>query len=319
MLLHTRSNDDEKNQMSEQKKNGRERLRRSMHFVPGANEKMLTKSLETEADGLILDLEDAVTPDRKKESRNVIAGWLREINFGRKERTIRINPLDTPWGYPDLRETMIHPPDAYVIPKPNSLEDVLRIDNELTMLEREYGHAHQGVGLILIATETARGALNIESFGSCPRVVAMSWGAEDLSADLGASGNRGLDGNYLSVYEHCRHQTLLSAVASRVPPIDTVYVDLRDADGLRKDCLQGAALGFTGKMTIHPDQIPIVNEIYTASLADVEEAKALLEAFEDAQKQGLMAFSFKGQMVDAPHLNRAKSLIQRARHSGVSL
>ena len=168
--------------MSEQKINGRERLRRSMHFVPGANEKMLTKSLETEADGLILDLEDAVTPDRKKESRNIIAGWLREIDFGRKERTIRINPLDTPWGYPDLRETMIHPPDAYVIPKPNSLEDVLRIDNELTMLEREYGHAHQGVGLILIATETARGALNIESFGSCPRVVAMSWGAEDLSA-----------------------------------------------------------------------------------------------------------------------------------------
>ena len=305
--------------MSEQKRQGRERLRRSMHFVPGANEKMLTKSLETEADGLILDLEDAVTPDRKKESRKIIANWLREVDFGAKERTVRINPLDTPWGYPDLHETMVHPPDAYVIPKPDTLEDILRIDNELTMLEREYGHVNRGVGLILIATESARGALNIKSFGSCPRVVAMSWGAEDLSADLGASGNRDVDGNYLSVYEHCRHQTLLSAVASHVPPIDTVYVELRDANGLRTDCNQGAALGFTGKMTIHPDQIPIVNEIYTPSLAEVEEAKALLAAFEDAQKRGLMAFSFEGQMVDAPHLNRARSLIQRAHHAGVTL
>lgn len=315
--MHKGSHDDEKTEMTKQNRKGRERLRRSMHFVPGANEKMLNKSLETEADGLILDLEDAVTPDRKNESRKIIASWLQQIDFGPKERTIRINPLDTPWGYPDLRETMIHPPDAYVVPKPDSLEDVLRIDNELTQLEREYGHPNQGVGLILIATESAKGAVNIASFGSCPRVVAMSWGAEDLSADLGATGNRDHDGNYLSVYEHCRHQTLLSAVAANVPPIDTVYVELRDEGGLRKDCLQGSALGFTGKMTIHPDQIPIVNEIYTPSLAQVEHAQALLEAFEEAQKEGLMAFRFEGQMVDVPHLNRAGSLIQKARDAGV--
>ena len=146
----------------------------------------------------------------------------------------------------------------------------------------------------------------------------MSWGAEDLSADLGAPANRGPDGEYLGVYRGCREQTLLSAVAGNVQPIDTVFVDLTDPAALERDCAEGAALGFTGKFTIHPDQISVVNAAYTPSDADVQHATALLEAFEEARAQGLMAFRFEGQMVDVPHLNRARAILDRARQAGVA-
>ena len=155
----------------------RARLRRSMHFVPGANEKMLLKSLSSQADSLVLDLEDAVIPEHKIRTRRTIAEWLRDIDFGDKEVTVRINPLDTPWGFDDLKETMQNPPDAYVVPKPSHANDLDLIDTELTQLERFYGHPRRSVSLILIATETPEGALNLPTFGACPRIVAMSWGA----------------------------------------------------------------------------------------------------------------------------------------------
>ena len=287
-------------------------LRRSMHFVPGANEKMLTKSLASNADSLVLDLEDAVTPARKDEARKVVAEWLRDVDFGRQERTVRMNPLDTPWGYDDLRETMVHPPDAYLVPKPGTLDDLMTIDAELRSLEREYGHPDRSVALILVSTETPLGALNVTTFPSCPRVTALSWGAEDLAAALGAARNRDRDGRYLPVFEHCRTMTLLSATAAGVQPIDTVYVDFNDMAGFLAECEMVAWMGFTGKISIHPNQIDPINDAFTPSAADVNEANELLEAFEIAQAEGNMAFTFNGQMVDAPHLNRAKALLERA-------
>ena len=150
-------------------------LRRSVHFVPGGNERMLVKALGTNADSLIFDLEDAVTPDRKDEVRGIVASWLAEADFGTKEKTVRMNPLDTPWGHADLETTMASPPDAYVVPKPETLEGLNAIDTELSRLERLYGHPDRGVGLILIA-ETPLGALNNPTFPGCPRVEAMTWG-----------------------------------------------------------------------------------------------------------------------------------------------
>ena len=289
------------------------RIRRSLHFVPGGNERMLTKALGTRADSLILDLEDAVTPDRKDEARSVVAAWLSEADFGTKERTVRMNPLDTPWGYADLEATMATPPDAYVVPKPDTLEELNAIDAELSRLERLHGHPERGVGLILIAAETPLGALNVPNLPKCPRVKAMSWGAEDLSATLGVPGNRDDMGNYLPVYQHCRVITLLSAAAGGVQPIDAVYVDFRDIDGLREECNEGARLGFTGKISIHPNQIDVINDAFTPTSEQVAEALALIEAFDQAQAEGKMAFTFNGQMVDAPHLNRAQALVARAR------
>jgi len=288
------------------------RLRRSLHFVPGGSDRMLDKALGTNADTLILDLEDAVTPDRKDEVRGVVAAWLAEAEFGAKEKTVRMNPLDTPWGHADLEATMATPPDAYVVPKPDTLEGLNAIDRELSRLERLHGHPDRGVGLILIAAETPLGALNVPTLPRCPRVRAMCWGAEDLSAALGAPTNRDETGDYLPVYQHCRVITLLSAAAGGVQPIDAVYVDFRDVAGLRRECEEGARLGFTGKISIHPNQIDVINDAFTPATELVAEARALIAAFDEAQSEGRMAFTFNGQMVDAPHLSRARALVARA-------
>ncbi|MCY3818417.1 MAG: CoA ester lyase [Gammaproteobacteria bacterium] len=288
------------------------RLRRSVHFVPGGNERMLVKALATNADSLIFDLEDAVTPDRKDEVRGMVASWLADTDFGTKEKTVRMNPLDTQWGHSDLEATMVSPPDAYVVPKPETLEGLNAMDAELSRLERLHGHPDRGVGLILIA-ETPLGALNSPTFPGCPRVEAMTWGGEDMSAVLGVPGNRDADGNYLSVYQHTRVVTLLSAAAGGVQPLDAVYVDFRDIDGLREECEEGARLGFIGKLSIHPNQIDVINEAFTPAPELVAEARALIEAFDEAQVRGRMAFSFNGQMVDMPHLSRARALLERAR------
>ena len=289
------------------------RVRRSLHFVPGGNDRMLAKALDTNADTLILDLEDAVTPDRKDEVRGAVASWLAEADFGATERTVRMNPLDTPWGYADLEATMATPPDAYVVPKPDTLEGLNAIDAELSRLERLHGHPDRGIGLILIAAETPLGALNVPTLPQCPRVQAMSWGAEDLSATLGVPGNRDEGGNYLPVYQHCRVITLLSAAAGGVQPIDAVYVDFRDTDGLRAECEEGARLGFTGKISIHPNQIDVINAAFTPTPEQVAAAQALIGAFDEAQAEGRMAFTYNGQMVDAPHLTRARALVERAK------
>ena len=289
------------------------RVRRSLHFVPGGNDRMLAKALDTNADTLILDLEDAVTPDRKDEVRGAVASWLAEADFGAKERTVRMNPLDTSWGYADLEATMATPPDAYVVPKPDTLEALNAIDAELSRLERLHGHPDRGIGLILISAETPLGALNVPTLPQCPRVQAMSWGAEDLSATLGVPGNRDEAGNYLPVYQHCRVITLLSAAAGGVQPIDAVYVDFRDTDGLRAECEEGARLGFTGKISIHPNQIDVINAAFTPTPEQVAAAQALIGAFDEAQAEGRMAFTYNGQMVDAPHLTRARALVERAK------
>ena len=244
-------------------------LRRSCHFVPGANDKMLQKSLASAADCLILDLEDAVTPGRKDEARQVVAGWLADVDFAQHEKTVRMNPLDSPWGLKDLEVTMQHPPDAYVVPKVSTLEELEVISGELSKWEAHYGHPANQVELILVCTETPLSALNVATFPQCKRVSALSWGAEDLSAALGAPRNRKPDGTYLDVYKHCRNMTLLSAAAGGVAPIDTVYVDFKDDVGLEAECQEAAWMGFTGKITIHPNQIDIVNRSFSPAAADV--------------------------------------------------
>ena len=283
-----------------------------MHFVPGANEKMLGKALATAADSLVLDLEDAVTPDRKDEAREVIANWLSDVDFGRQERTVRMNPFDTPWGRKDIEVTMKNPPDAYVVPKVSTLAELTDIDAEISRWEQTYGHEPGGVGLILVSTETPLGALNLPTFTQCKRVIGLSWGAEDLSSALGAIRNRDENGEYLDVFKHCRNMTLLCATAGDVQPIDTVFVDIRDEAGLTRECRDAAWMGFTGKITIHPAQIDVVNAAFTPSLEDVDRARRLVAAFAEAEAEGRMAFAFEGEMVDVPHLTRAQRILARA-------
>ena len=278
------------------------RLRRAVHFVPGANEKMLNKSLALEADTLVLDLEDAVTPDNKDAARETVTDWLRQVDFGRQERMVRMNPLDTPWGVADLEVTMQGQPDSYLVPKVRTRDDVLRIHTIISRMEKACGYPPGEVKLVVLATETPEGLLNIKDFGSCPRVDALSWGAEDLSAAIGARRNRAEDGTFLEVFRYARIMTLLAATAAGVQPLDTVFVDIRDSAGLRQECIEGAWMGFTGKITIHPNQVGIVNEVFTPSAEEVAESQELLAAFEENQKAGE-----NGVQLQGPDSRRAAS------------
>ena len=208
------------------------------------------------------------------------------------------------------------PPDTIVLPKVRNLGDVEAVDRILLELETQAGVAPRSVRLLLVATETAEGVLNIATTPRHPRVDAINWGAEDLSAALGARRNRDAHGNYLEVFRYCRSICLLSAVAAAVQPIDAVWVDVKDSAGLRADCESGAAMGFTGKITIHPSQIEIVNEYFTPSAAEVVAAQELLVAFAENERAGRGAFAHHGEMVDMPHLTRARVLLERARQAG---
>ena len=287
-------------------------LRRSLHFVPGANDKMFSKSLASSADSLILDLEDAVTPKKKDDARQVIKDWLNSADFSGKEKTVRINPIDSPWGLKDIEVVMQGHPDSLVIPKVSSYQELQTLDDALTHWESQLELQEKSVNLILITTETPASILNLPSFTNCERVAALSWGAEDLAASLGSTRNRGPDGSYLDIYKHCRNMTLICAAAGNVQPIDTVFVDFKDSKGLQNDCEEASWMGYTGKMTIHPDQLEVVNAAFSPGETEVSTAKRLIEAFAEAEKQGLMAIAFEGQMVDVPHLNRAKKLLARA-------
>ena len=287
-----------------------------MHFVPGPNEKMLTKSLESEADTVVIDLEDAVAPDEKVAARKIISDWLDTVDFGSKEVAIRLNALDTPWGLDDLDATMATPPHLYMIPKSERLSELQLLDSLITKHEMRQTSANSTVGLMLIGSETPMGVDNLHLLASEPRVQALTWGAEDLAAEIGAVANRDSSGQYLRLFASCADRTVLAARSNGVQPIDSVFVRLDDELALQAECRNSCEIGFTGKLTIHPNQIPVVNEAFTPDLATVQRAHRLIEAFDEARREGRNAFRFEGQMVDAPHLSQAKDLLERVGEIG---
>ena len=287
--------------------------RRSMHFVPGGQEKMIAKALTLPADAFILDLEDAVPPDRKAQTRPIVLGWLRELDFGVRERWVRMNPIVTGLGVADLEATIAGRPEGYVVPKPRHAGDVREIAQHLDRLEHQHGLPNGSTRLVLIATETPEGLLNIrEVAGASPRIVTVSWGIEDLGAAMGLPRVRDAEGRYLDIPRYARVMCSIVASATGVEAMDTVYTDIADLAGLRRECEEGVAMGFSGKISIHPAQIEVINDVFTPATAVVDEARELVAAFEEHRRRGAYAFRFKGQMVDAPHLTRALKIIARA-------
>ncbi len=279
---------------------------------------MIAKALTLPADGLILDLEDAVPPERKPATRPIVRRWLETLDFGRRERWIRMNPIFTEHAVPDLEETIVARPDGYLVPKPRTAADVRQVAAVLERLEEKHALPFGSTRLILIATETPAGLLNIgEVAAASPRIAAISWGIEDLSAAMGLPRVRDAAGRYLDIPRHARVMCAVAASAAGVEALDTVYTDIPDLDGLRRECREGVAMGFSGKMSIHPSQIEVINQEFTPSKADAEEALALIEAFEEQARKGAGAFAWKGQMMDMPHLTRAKKIAERARRAGV--
>jgi citrate lyase subunit beta / citryl-CoA lyase len=293
-------------------------VRRSLHFVPGGQEKMIAKALTLPADGLILDLEDAVPPPLKPATRPIVRRWLELLDFGGRERWVRMNPIFTEHAVADLEETIAARPDGYIVPKPRSAEDVRRVVAQIERLEEKHGLPFGSTRLILIATETPQGLLNIgEIAAASKRIDAISWGIEDLSAAMGLPRVRDEAGRYLDIPRYARVMCAVAASAAGVEALDTVYTDIPDLDGLRRECRDGVAMGFSGKISVHPNQIEVINQEFTPSKADGDDALALIAAFEEHAKKGAGAFTWKGQMMDQPHLTRAKKIADRARRAGV--
>jgi len=286
---------------------------RSLLFVPADSDKKLLKSLDSAADALIFDLEDAVVAERKELARAMCAAHLREHGGRHGWRAfVRINPLGTEQALLDLAAVIGPGIDAVVLPKVERVEDIRTLAAHLDALEVRAGLARGAVKILVVATETAAAMLNMSGYAGAalPRLAGLTWGAEDLSTDLGAMGNREADGALSHVYLLARSMCLVAAGAAQVAPIDTLYADFRDLEGLAADCLASRRRGFTGRIAIHPDQVDTINACYSPSAADIDAARALVAAFAANPGQGTVGLG--GRMYDRPHLLQAQRTLALA-------
>src|SRR3989442_14833065 len=224
-----------------------------------------------------------------------------------------MNRIATGLGQADREQTTAARPDGYGWRKPGRAADSREIVRVMDRLGQYQGLQNGATRFTLIATETPEGLLNIREIAAAtPRTVAISWGVEDLGAAMGLGRVRDAEGRYLDIPRYARVMCSVVASATGVEAIDTVFTDIADLDGLRRECEEGVAMGFTGKISIHPSQIAVINEVFTPLKGAVDEARELVALFDEHAKRGVYAFTFKGQMVDAPHLTRARKLLARA-------
>eukprot|EP00581_Thalassiosira_minuscula_P009399 CAMPEP_0183706394 /NCGR_PEP_ID=MMETSP0737-20130205/3245_1 /TAXON_ID=385413 /ORGANISM="Thalassiosira miniscula, Strain CCMP1093" /LENGTH=567 /DNA_ID=CAMNT_0025933807 /DNA_START=37 /DNA_END=1740 /DNA_ORIENTATION=- len=297
------------------------RLRRSVHFVPADNEKFLSKSLALGADTLVYDLEDSVKD--KEAGRDKLNAFLTSeeipnatVGTKRSEVLVRINPLSVTNEFgrelwrDDLRAGM-HGADGFMIPKVESIDELRLLDEALAEME------HQGGGpkkvLFPIATETPAAVLNIAEIAKGPRVVAITWGCEDLSAEIGSYGTRTDAGGYLDVFRHCRTMTLLAAKAANVQAIDGIYQNVRDLTGFDAEANDAKYAGFDGKLTLHPHQIGAVHKVFEPTNEEWKEAMDIVSLWEDDDGgDGKGSLEYHGKMIDLPHYVRAKKVLARS-------
>jgi len=286
---------------------------RSLLFVPADSAKKLDKGMTSGADALIVDLEDSIALDAKAQARDSAAAFLRETATAtaRPYLVVRVNSLQTGLTDADLDAVVPHKPDAIMLPKAEGGASIVHADAKLAVREAISGLPDGHVKIIALATETAAALFRAGSYaGASARLAALTWGAEDLSAELGAETNRDGQGRFLDPYRLARVLCLAGAAAAEVPAIDTVYIDFRDRDGFRRECEEARRDGFSGKMAIHPAQVPIINELFTPTPEALARAQAIVDAFAANPEAGVVGIG--GVMVDRPHLNRAKRLLARA-------
>lgn len=287
---------------------------RSWLFVPGDSEKKLGKAAATGADAIIVDLEDSVTPDAKPAARALACEWLRAhgqqvVQERRFARWVRINALDTPFWRDDLAAVMPGAPDGIMLPKSEGPESVQQVAAELYELEQRNGIPVGSTRILPLVSETATAALTIPAYvgASLPRLIGLTWGAEDLSAALGAGRKRGRDGAWTDTFRYARVQTLLAAHARGVIAVDTLHADFADTEGLRQAAEDARADGFTGMLAIHPAQVAVINAAFTPGEAELAEARAIVAAFAANPSAG--ALQIEGRMIDRPHLILARRLL----------
>lgn len=278
---------------------------RSLLFVPADNERKLAKAVGSSADVLILDLEDAVADGRKPVARAMAAEFVAGHAATISPRLyVRINPLDTALAMPDLAGVVVPGLAGIVLPKMRGMADLLRLGHALDALEARAGIAHGTVAMLPVATETPQAMLAMGGFAPHPRLAGVTWGAEDLSAAVGAMSNKDEGGAYAPLYQWAGSLCLLAAAAAGVPPIDTLHADFRDAAGLAAACRSSRRRGFRGRIAIHPDQVDPINAAYSPSEVELAHARRIVEAFAAQPDAGTLAID--GAMVDRPHLVQAQ-------------
>jgi citrate lyase subunit beta/citryl-CoA lyase len=286
---------------------------RSLLFVPGDAPAKIAKAAGSGADVLLLDLEDSVAPSAKSEARATLRRTITDLRAGGAacRLFVRVNALDTGLIDADLDAVMPAGPDGIMLPKCASGVDVQHIAAKIAVREAESGLPDGTTRIIAIATETAASLFNLGTYrGASRRLEGLTWGAEDLSADLGAETNRTETGDYTDPYRLARALTLAGAAAADMLAIDTVYTAYRDGEGLRRECEAARRDGFGAKMAIHPAQVPIINEVFTPSAEAVDHARRIVAAFAAAPDAGVAGLD--GQMIDRPHLRRAERILARA-------
>src|SRR5689334_21511575 len=272
---------------------------RSWLFVPADSERKVEKALESEADAIIFDLEDSVVPAQKAAARDILRALPKRS--GGPEWWVRVNPIGSEYHKDDLHLIGVADIHGIVLPKAESGADVIRL-----------AHRTGNIPIHAIVTETAASLFGLLSYRdpNSP-LAAMSWGAEDLSAALGASSKYEESGELSFTYKLARSLCLAGAVAANVQPVDGVFADFRDEDGLRAEAEAARREGFTGKLAIHPAQVPIINFAFSPSEDDIRHAKEIVAAFEAHPDAGVL--SVGGKMVDRPHLVQARRVLERAR------
>ncbi|MCE7904573.1 MAG: CoA ester lyase [Anaerolineae bacterium CFX3] len=284
--------------------------RRALLYMPGDDWKKIVKATTLGVDCICMDMEDGVAVSRKAEARVTIAKALRELDFGASEKLARVNSIGSGWERDDIDAVLPFRPDGIVIPKVESREQVEWGSRLIEAAELKYGWTLNSIRM-LVGVETALGILNLKEIAAHPRLDGIIFGGEDYAASVGARRTR-------EAVEllYARQAVVAACAAFGLQAIDIVYIDFKDAEGLRLEAEQGAGFGFSGKQIIHPNQVGVAQEAFTPSDEALEEARRIVETFEASQKEGKGAYALDGKMIDMPLLKNAQKVLARARAAG---
>ena len=283
-------------------------MNRSFLFVPADSERKMKRAGQAGADALILDLEDSVAADARPEARLA----ARSFADGREDVWVRINPLDSEDAEADLEAVMPARPAGIMLPKARSAADANALADRIADLESANGMDAGSTRILVLCTERPEALFALDTYRKAtPRLAGLSWGAEDLSAAVGASAKRDAEGNWLPPYEMARSLCLFAAAAAEVAAIDTVYTDFRDPEGLARFAANARRDGFSGMLAIHPEQIEVINRAFMPTAAEVERAERIVALFEANPGAGTLGMD--GEMIDRPHLVQAQRILQLAK------
>jgi citrate lyase beta subunit len=286
------------------------RSRRALLYMPGDDWKKITKALTLGVDCICMDMEDGTAANRKADARITIARALRELDFGPSEKLARINGVGSGLEAEDLAAVLPHRPDAIVLPKAETPEQVAWVSEKIEAAELKHGWPVNSIRMILVV-ESAKGILNLKELANHPRLDALIFGAEDFCASLGATRTP----EALEVL-YARSALVTTAAAFGLQAIDLVTVDFRNPERAHREALFGAQLGYSGKQIIHPAQVEPVQSAFTPNDAAIAHAQEVVETFEENQARGAGAYELDGKMIDLPLLKSAQNTLERARAAG---